>query len=126
MTILSRCLTGALAFALIARAEDRKALAVLEANCQSCHARRDVSTVAPQALALLNSEFMWEHAEAFAACLKATAGEAAEALVRAGWLAAGREPSREEMQVSLRPLEKGSPRHFGLMLFNLSEFVYVD
>ena len=59
----------------------------------SC-ARRDVSTVAPQALALMNGKFMLAQAGEFAKRLRANYGASPEATVDGAWqVAFGRPPS---------------------------------
>src|SRR5207244_397239 len=92
----------------------------------SC-ARRESSTVPPQALALMNSEFMTAQAGQFAAKLKSKYGESQEALVDRGWRAAfGRPPSREEKDKALAFLAKSTLPRLCLLWFNMSEFLYVD
>ena len=110
----------------------------------SC-ARRDVTNVAPQALALLNNEFIFQQAAEFAARLVAESGNSPQAWVENGWrLALGRSPSASEKQKALRHFfdtepgsasqrggsgQSGPPRaltEFCLMLFNLNEFIYID
>ena len=92
----------------------------------SC-ARRDSSTVAPQALALMNSEFITAQAERFAARLKSKYGEAPEAWVDAGWQSAlGRKPTREEKEKAVAFLGTSTLPRLCLLLFNMSEFLYVD
>ena len=92
----------------------------------SC-ARRESSTVAPQALALMNSEFMAEQADRFAARLKAKYGESPATLVDAGWrIALGRAPSAEEKDKALAFLAKSTLPRLCLLWFNMSEFLYVD
>jgi hypothetical protein len=89
--------------------------------------RREQSTVAPQALALMNSEFVNSQAERMAARLKKQHGENPEAWVDAGWqLTLGRAPSNEEKQRAVAFLAKNPLSRLCLMWFNLSEFVYVD
>ena len=92
----------------------------------SC-ARREVSTVAPQALALMNSPFTAQQAEAFASRIHDMAGGDSEQSVEIGWhLAFGRSPTGKERQTALDYLERNSLKQFCLLLFNMSEFVYVD
>ncbi len=87
--------------------------------------RRAVTTVAPQALTLLNSTFMLQAAGAFAKRLE-SAGDSAE-IVRAAWdLAFSRPPSAEEVDSAADLLARAGPEEFGLMVFNLNEFVYID
>ena len=92
----------------------------------SC-ARRDSSTVAPQALALMNSEFMAAQANKFAARLEKGHGDEPDSLVEAGFLTAfGRPPSAEEKSKALEFLSKNSLPRLCLLWFNMSEFLYVD
>jgi hypothetical protein len=79
----------------------------------SC-ARRDVTTVAPQALTLLNSDFMQQQARALA---DRTADPS-----RLWKLALGRAPSQQELERTA-DLE---PQDLALMLLNLNEFLYID
>jgi hypothetical protein len=89
--------------------------------------RRENSTVAPQALALMNSEFTVAQAEHFAARIRKQAGENPEAVVDAGWrLAFGRPPTDEERQTALDYLRRNSLPRLCLLMFNMSEFIYVD
>lgn len=63
--------------------------------------QRDVSTVAPQALALLNGEFAHQQSEALADRVVAVAGNEPAAQIRAAWrLALGRDPSSAELAVA--------------------------
>ena len=89
--------------------------------------RRETSTVAPQALALMNGEFTNAQAEKFAARIQKAAGEDAEAQVEAGWrLAFGRPPAAEERRTAVEYLRRNSLPRLCLLLFNMSEFIYVD
>jgi hypothetical protein len=95
-------------------------------SATSC-ARRESSTVAPQALALMNSDFSAVQADQFAARIRKTAGDNAEASVDTGWkLAFGRSPSAEERQIALDYLQRNSLPRLCLLMFNMSEFIYVD
>lgn len=92
----------------------------------SC-ARRESSTVAPQALAMMNSSFVVREAKAFAGRLKRETDGQPESLVDWGWqLAFGRSPTAMEFQTTLDFLDRNSLPDLCLMLFNLNEFVYVD
>ena len=95
----------------------------------SC-ARRDVTTVAPQALNLLNSDFSQRAAKAFAERVAREAGDdAAKQLERAVWLALGRAPSvaeRGQASVFLAKHGKAALPEFCRALLNVNEFVYVD
>lgn len=87
--------------------------------------RRDVTTVAPQALTLLNSEFMLRSAQSFAARLAAENDPLRKAAL--AWeLALSRPPDAEEREAAVKMLAQAGPEEFSLMLFNLNEFVYVD
>jgi hypothetical protein len=89
--------------------------------------RRERSTVAPQALALMNSEFSAAQAKQFALRIEKQAGGSPEAAVDAGWqLALGRPPSPAERQTALDYLRRNSLERLCLLIFNLSEFLYVD
>lgn len=87
--------------------------------------RRDVTTVAPQALTLLNSEFMLRSAQSFAARLAAENDPLCK--VDLAWeLALSRPPDMQERGAAVKMLAEAGPEEFSLMLFNLNEFVYVD
>lgn len=114
---------------------------------------RDVSTVAPQALWLLNNHLGFNQAKHFAARLVREAGQEPEAQVRRAWLLAlGRPATDEEVSEAvelLKRLEATDPdappieqspaelaklpsaraaalTKFCLTVLNLNEFVYVD
>ena len=111
----------------------------------SC-ARRNVTTVAPQALALLNSEFMVNQAQAFADQIQKENGKDPRDWVQAAWrLALGRAPSLEETEKALELFNQGpgwdkdggpsnppevarasSLAKLGLLMFNMNEFLYLD
>jgi mono/diheme cytochrome c family protein len=101
-------------------------------NSFSC-ARRDVTNVAPQALTLMNSRFMFQRARDFADRLAKKADDPA-VWVDQGWqLALSRAPAADERQKALEMFagKSGDARQrvlveFCLMLFNLNEFIYVD
>jgi hypothetical protein len=103
--------------------------------------RRNPTTVAPQALALLNGSLALEQAGLLAERLMSekepapSEGSAKfkgplETQVRAAyWLALGRAPAQEEIEKALGFLGAGGRqrlRELCLTLFNTSEFVYVD
>lgn len=112
---------------------------------QSC-ARRDNTTVSPQALALLNDPFVRTVATEFATRLMQDGGEQSADCVRLGYrLALGRSPSDEELataekflanqqhdrqqrdsQASDETLRKQSLADFCQVLFSLNEFLYID
>jgi hypothetical protein len=78
-------------------------------NTSSPLAERPVTTVAPQALMLLNSDWTQERARAFAERLAREAGTDAPARVRLGYeLALGRPPTSEEIRIALDFLDRQS------------------
>jgi hypothetical protein len=116
---------------------------------QPC-SQRNVSTVAPQALALLNNDFVHAQSSAFAARITADAGSDTPAQIeRAWWLAFGRAPRESERTTALAHLT-AQLKHFAAapapggpalseaearrkalaslchVLLNANEFVYVD
>lgn len=114
-------------------------------SLQSC-SRRDVTTVAPQALALLNDPFVRGRAIAFADRLLAeTKDDDRAAIRRAFSLSLGREPTANELTVSLDFLKAQADRRRGRerkatntetrrstladfcqSMMGLNEFLYVD
>jgi mono/diheme cytochrome c family protein len=110
----------------------------------SC-SRRHVTTVAPQALTLLNSPEAVRYARAFADRIAKEAGVEPEKRVeRAVWRALGRAPDAEEKKLALDLLQRHTeahrkaakqgaptPEQLALVdlcraLMNLNEFVYID
>jgi hypothetical protein len=105
--------------------------------------RRDVTTVAPQALALLNNEFVHEQSAALADRVAETIRTDRQGQVTLAWhLAFGRPPAPAEREAALAHLEKQT-RHFARqpgkrdpgrmalaslchVLLNANEFLYVD
>jgi hypothetical protein len=89
--------------------------------------RRNRSTIAPQALLLMNNTFVITEARFFAERLRREAGEDARAQVeRAYRLALGRAPQEFERVRSVEYV-RSSPNglaEFCQLLFNLNEFVY--
>jgi hypothetical protein len=89
--------------------------------------RREKSTVAPQALALMNGESTAAQAEQFAARVLKQAGANPDAQVDTSWrLAFARTPSAAERQTALDYLHRNSLQRLCLLIFNMSEFIYVD
>jgi hypothetical protein len=98
----------------------------LPENSTSC-ARRTVSTVAPQALSLLNSALMLDASRAFAASVRREAGDDASAQTDFAFRAALlRTPSADEKQLCLRLAKERSLTELCRALLNLNEFIYVD
>ena len=95
-------------------------------NSTSC-AQRQVSTVAPQALTLLNSALASQAAHAFAKRVAEEAGaEPPKQVARAFELALQRRPDKEEATACERLLTKRSLAELCRALANLNEFVYID
>jgi hypothetical protein len=89
--------------------------------------RRNRSTIAPQALLLMNNNFVLVQARQFAARLRKDAGNDVRAQIeRAFALALGRAPSTAERGRAEEYLRGGPQRleEFCQALFNLNEFVY--
>ena len=87
--------------------------------------RRAVTTVAPQALTLLNSDFMLDSARSLAQRLERI--ESLENRVERAWnLAFARPPSDDERRRGADMLAAAGAEEFALMLLNLNEFVYID
>jgi len=90
-------------------------------------ATRSVTTVAPQALILLNSTFMDEQAKAFAARLERECGsDANRQIEQAFHLALVRAPTERERKIAIEYLQRSSLPAFCKLVLNLNEFVYVD
>ena len=113
-------------------------------------AQRDVTTVAPQALALLNNSFVHERSAALAQRVIEAAGDDPSAQVVAAWkLALGRSPAEDEWQIAAAHLESQRRRFEQLpaanstaqptvtpqsqaltslchVLLNSNEFLYID
>ena len=90
---------------------------------------REETTVATQALLLLNNEFVRAQAKRFAMRLgRLEAKEHRSIVEHAYWLALSRAPTQRELDLSLGLLEsKGqSVANFCHILFALNEFIYVD
>ncbi len=90
---------------------------------------REETTVATQALLLLNNEFVRAQAKQFAARLERREAKGHRSIVEhAYWLALSRAPTQRELDLSLGLLEsKGqSVANFCHILFALNEFIYVD
>jgi hypothetical protein len=98
----------------------------LPENSISC-ARRNESTVAPQALSLLNSPLAVEAARAFATRVKREAGDGHDAQIKRAFdLAFQRAPARDELGACLRLVERRGLTEVCRALLNLNEFIYMD
>jgi hypothetical protein len=115
-------------------------------DAQASCGRRENTTVAPQALALLNDRFVRARALDFAERVGKEAGAEPESQVRVAWrLALGRDPSKSELQSGIAFInaqvrqrsarepdntKSDSPElalaDFCQAIFALNEFIYVD
>src|SRR5262249_52650611 len=111
-------------------------------DAQASCGRRVNTTVAPQALALLNDRFVRSRAEDFARRLENDSGQQTEGQIRVAWrLALAREPSAGELesaaafitaQCAQRSTRDASQsKHLALTdlcqaIFAVNEFIYVD
>ena len=87
--------------------------------------RRNRSTVAPQALILMNNAFVLFHAGEFARRLEREAGVDVQAQVQRGFLVAlSRLPDGAELQMSVDYVQREGLAGFCHILFNLNEFLY--
>jgi hypothetical protein len=87
--------------------------------------RRPASTVAPQALTLLNSKLSQDNADALAGRLK-TLTNIADQVEHAYLLTLGRRPTVTESKLAESFIKANSLNDFCLALFNLNEFIYID
>jgi hypothetical protein len=87
--------------------------------------KRSRSTTPLQALNLLNSNFMMQQAEKFAARLKSESADQSASVIRAFQLAYGRKPDEAELADSKEFVEKNNLVAFCLALFNSNEFLFV-
>ena len=93
------------------------------ANMSESCSRRNVTTVAPQAFELLNSEFARTESRRFAERVVELAGPDKEKQIdRAFWLALGRPPSPGELEKA-RTVDLSQ---VAVVLFNLNEFLYLE
>jgi mono/diheme cytochrome c family protein len=89
--------------------------------------RRNISTIAPQALLLMNNNFVLTEAKYFADRLRREAGDDARAQAQKAYrLALGRSPTSFELAKTVEFIRSGPDglAEFCHALFNLNEFVY--
>ncbi|MBV6431467.1 MAG: hypothetical protein IANPNBLG_01599 [Bryobacteraceae bacterium] len=87
--------------------------------------RRNVSTVATQALALLNNEFVLEQSRLFADRVRGLSSRPDEQLRLAYEIALSRPPTDKERSLGLEFLQHNSIEDLTHVLVNLSEFLYM-
>jgi len=88
--------------------------------------KRERSTTAPQALALLNASDVMDAAKALAARLAKDATTDEERITLAYRLTLGRRPTATEMKLSREFLAQSPLSELCRALFNVNEFVYID
>jgi hypothetical protein len=90
--------------------------------------RRSVTTIAPQALTLLNSAVAYQAAAGLAERVALEGGPDPSARVRRAFaLSYGRPPAPDELRLALAFLERDPTLgHFCLALVNTNEFLYVE
>ena len=88
--------------------------------------KREKSTTAPQALALLNSPEAIAAAKAFALRVEKESSTVAERIDRAYRLALGRPPTAKELERATAFLKNSPLSELCRALVNLNEFVYLD
>jgi hypothetical protein len=101
------------------------------ANMSESCARRSVTTVAPQALTLLNGELTATESRRYGSRVIELAGsDPARQIRKAFGLALMREPSEGEIQQALRLYDGRKPEdalsRLATVLFNLNEFLYLE
>ena len=93
------------------------------ANMSESCSRRNVTTVAPQAFSLLNSDFTRGESRRFAERVVELAGPDKDKQIDWAFrLALGRRPSMSEVEKA----RKIDPARLGVVLFNLNEFLYLE
>jgi mono/diheme cytochrome c family protein len=89
--------------------------------------RRSVTSTPLQALSLLNDAFVEHSAARFAERLQRETGDDAAAQIRRAYaLAFGRQPASEEIAFGLQFLKDRGLTQYCLVLFNASEFLFVN
>lgn len=91
---------------------------------QTC-GRRNVSTVATQALTLMNNDFVLTHSKRFAGRVRQLSADPSEQVNLAYELALSRPADEKERSLGVEFLSKNSLEDFAHVLMNLSEFVYL-
>ena len=102
----------------------------------SCPVRFN-TTVPGQALTMMNSSFIAEHAELLTKRIQETSPEDTESLVKTGFeIVLARQPDESELKISIDLIQSmqqdfghdltTATERFALMMLNLNEFVYLD
>ena len=96
------------------------------ADASALTPKRSESVTAPQALALLNNEFVLVHAKAMAARLEKHSAERAKQIEFACRLVWGRAPSADEAKLFAAYADKHGLPNLCRVLFNTNEFLFAD
>ena len=96
------------------------------ADASALTPKRSESVTAPQALALLNNEFVLVHAKAMAARLEKHSAERAKQIEYGCRLAWGRAPTAEEAKLFAGYADKHGLANLCRVLFNTNEFLFAD
>jgi len=88
--------------------------------------RRTVTTTALQALALLNNPFVIKQSQRLADRIRHDASSLNEQVEAACWLVWNRPPTKQESRQLTGYAQKHGPENFCRLLFNSSEFVFLD
>ncbi|AMV26016.1 hypothetical protein VT84_16575 [Gemmata sp. SH-PL17] len=96
------------------------------ADASALTPKRSESVTAPQALALLNNEFVLVHARAMAGRLAMHSADRAKQVEFACRLVWGRPPSAEEGKLFTAYADKHGLANFCRVLFNTNEFLFAD
>lgn len=125
------------AYVFLKRTVPAPIMTLFDGPDQSCSCgKREKTTVAPQALLMMNDSFMRARSQDFARRVQSLAKEPRDQIVTAFELALGRKPSESERSKALEFLEKQSSSREGdssgaltdycQVLFGLNEFLYVN
>jgi hypothetical protein len=96
------------------------------ADASALTPKRSESVTAPQALALLNNEFVLVHAKAMAARLEKHSAERGKQIEFACRLVWGRPPTAEEVKLFASYADKHGLANLCRVLFNTNEFLFAD
>lgn len=96
------------------------------ADASALTPKRSESVTAPQALALLNNEFVLVHARAMAARLEKHSGERAKQIDFCCRLVWGRPPTAAEAKLFAAYADKHGLANLCRVLFNTNEFLFAD
>jgi hypothetical protein len=96
------------------------------ADASQSVARRDETITPASALAMLNDRYVVRMSEHFAARVWRETGHLDGALERAYWLALGRSPTAEEIELLRGLVTRHNMSAACRVILNLNEFVFVD